>query len=56
MKYPDEEVVIMNMLKQAVESKGCKLTELDFETMTLKIDGPDQAVANCARAIADIID
>jgi hypothetical protein len=56
MKYPNEEVVIINMLKQAIESEGCKLAEVDFETRTLKIDGPDEAVANCARAVADIIE
>jgi hypothetical protein len=56
MKYPDEEVVIINMLKQAVESEGCKLAEVDFETRTLKIDGPDEVLANCARAAADIIE
>lgn len=54
MKYPTEEGVILNMLKQAVESEGCKLAEVDFETRTLKIDGPDEVVANCARAVADI--
>ena len=56
MKYPTEKVVILNMLKQAVESEGCKLAEVDFETRTLKIDGPDGVVANCARAVADILD
>jgi hypothetical protein len=56
MEYPDKEVVIINMLKQAVESEGCKLAEVDFETRTLKIDGPEKVVANCARAVADIIE
>jgi hypothetical protein len=44
------------MLKQAVQSEGCQLAEVDFETRTLKIDGPDEVAANCARAVADIID
>lgn len=56
MKYPTEEVVIINMLKQAVESEGCKLTEVDFQTRTLKVDVPDEVVDNCARAVADIIE
>jgi hypothetical protein len=56
MQYSNEEVVIINMLKQAVESKGCRLTEVDFETRTLKFDGPDEVVAICARAVADIIE
>lgn len=56
MKYSTEEVVFLNMLKQAVEKEGCKLADVDFETRTLKIDGPDEVVANCARAVADILD
>ena len=56
MKNSTEEVVMINMLKQAVESEGCKLADVDFETRTVKIDGPDEVVGNCARAVADIIE
>ena len=56
MKVPNEEVIIINLLKQAVESEGCQLTDVDFETKTLKVDGPDEVVANCARAVAEIIE
>ena len=56
MKYKSEDVVLLNLLKQAVESEGCKLTEVDFENNILKVDGPDEAVEDCARAVAEIID
>ena len=56
MEYSSEDVIIVNLLKTAVESKGCELKEVDLETNTLKFDGPDEAVADCARAVAEILD
>ena len=56
MKHTSDDVVIVNLLKQAVESEGCKLTEVDFENNIIKVDGPDAVVADCARAVAEIID
>jgi len=56
MEYPTEDVIIVNLLKQAVESKGCELTEVDLDKNILKFDGPDEAVADCARAVAEILE
>ena len=56
MEYPSEDVIVVNLLKEAVESEGCELKEVDFENNTLKFDGPDEAVAECARAVAEILD
>ena len=56
MKYSSEEdVIVVNLLKQAVESEGCELKEVDFENNILKFDGPDEAVSDCARAVAEIL-
>lgn len=56
MKYSSEEdVIVVNLLKQAVESEGCELKEVDFENNILKVDGPDEAVSDCARAVAEIL-
>ena len=56
MEYHSEDIIIINLLKQAVESEGCELTEVDFENKILKVDGPDEVVEACARAVAEIID
>ena len=56
MEYASEYVIVLNLLKEAVESKGCQLKEVDFENNTLKFDGPDGAVEDCERAVAEILD
>ena len=55
MKPTTEEIVIVNLLKQAVEAEGCELAQVDFENKLLKVEGPDEVVPACARAVADII-
>lgn len=52
----EEEIVIVNLLKQAVEAEGCELAQVDFENNILRVEGPDKFVSACARAVADIID
>ena len=54
MKYESPEIIAVNLLKQAVESKGCQLDEVDIENMVIKVNGPDDVVSACARAVAEI--
>ena len=56
MKPTHEEIVILNLLKQAVEAEGCELAEVDFENKLIKVDGPEEVVPDCARAVAEIMD
>ena len=56
MEPTTEETVIVNLLKQAVEAEGCELAQVDFENNILKVEGPDEVVPACARAVADIIE
>ena len=56
MNFDDTDIITVNLLKEAVESKGCRLTEVDFENLVIKVDGADEDVGACARAIAEIID
>jgi hypothetical protein len=39
----------------SVEEKGCKLSKIDFGDQVIKIDGPDEVIGDCARAVAEII-
>ena len=51
-----DETVMINMLKMAVEQKGCRLTDVDFERQIVKFEGPDEAKMDCALAIEKILD
>jgi hypothetical protein len=50
------ETIVVNLLKQAVESEGCNLSEVDLENLVIKVDGPDDVVSDCAKAVAEILD
>ena len=56
MDYNSSNVIVVNLIKEAVESEGCRLTEVDFENFKIKVDGPDEVVGDCARAVAEILD
>jgi hypothetical protein len=56
MKFTPSDTILINLIKDAVESKGCRLSDVDIEKLTVKIDGPDDAVSDCARAVAEILD
>ena len=56
MKRLNEELVIVKLLKQAVEAEGCELAQVDFENNILKVEGPDEVVPACARAVAEIME
>jgi phage tail tube protein FII len=56
MQPDSPNIIAVNLLKQAVESKGCHLSEVDIENMILKVNGPDDVVSDCARAVAEILD
>ena len=56
MKLSTEEVVIIKLLKQAVEAQGCELSQVDFENNIIRIEGKDKVVPACARAVAEIME
>ncbi|MEE4264914.1 MAG: hypothetical protein V2I56_19675 [Desulfobacteraceae bacterium] len=56
MKPAPDEIVIVKLIKQAVEAEGCELSQVDFENSILKVEGPDEVIPACARAVADIIE
>ena len=56
MKDSDTNTILINLLKHAVESEGCHLSEVDLENLTIKVNGPDEVVTDCARAVAEILE
>jgi phage tail tube protein FII len=56
MNIDKTDIITVNLLKEAVESKGCRLAEVDLENLVIKVDGADEVVGDCARAVAEILD
>lgn len=55
MNLEKTDLITVNLLKEAVESEGCRLAEVDFENLVIKVDGDDEVVGACARAVAEIL-
>ena len=49
------EATFISMVSQIVEEHGCKIVDIDFDSKRLNLDGPDTAVADCARALAEML-
>lgn len=56
MAYRDVDVIVANLIKEAIESEGCQLADLDIEGLTVRVEGPDEIVGNCAKAVEEILD
>ena len=56
MKYDSSDTIVISLLKEAVESEGCHLSDVDLENLVIKVNGPDDVVSDCARAVAEILD
>jgi hypothetical protein len=46
----------VSMVATIVAQHGCKIVDVDFNTKTLNLDGPEDAVADCARALAEMLE
>ena len=44
------------LVSNVVEKHGCKIKDVDFENQVLHLDGPDEAVSDCAKALAEFFD
>ena len=56
MNDKSSHAIILNLLKEAVESEGCQIADIDFENLLIKVDGPDEVIGDCARAVAEILE
>jgi len=50
-----DDTQFFNLIKITAERHGCSLKDVDFERHVINLDGPEEAKALCARAIADIV-
>lgn len=46
---------LLTIVQNIVESHGCKLASIDFEKALINIEGPENAKAECARALAEVL-
>jgi phage tail tube protein FII len=56
MNYESTDTIAVSLLKEAVESEGCHLAEVDLRNLVIKVNGPDDVVSDCARAVAEILE
>ena len=56
MDYNDTDVIVAGLIKEAVESKGCQLADLDIKGLTVKVEKPDEIVSKCAKTVEEILD
>jgi hypothetical protein len=46
---------LLTIVKNVVEQHGCRLVDIDFETHRIDIEGSEDAKAQSARALQDIL-
>ena len=50
-----DDTMFLNVLKATVENHGCTIIDIDLENHIVNLDGPDDAVADCAQAISELV-
>jgi hypothetical protein len=51
-----DDSMFLNLVKNTVERHGCRLVDVDFDDRVVNLDGPDEAMENCAIALAALLD
>lgn len=47
---------MLTIVINTVEKHGCKLTDVDFDNHIINLEGPDENMEACAKALAEILD
>jgi hypothetical protein len=55
MRYKSSEAIAAKLIQDAIESEGCYIYDVDFKNSAVKIDGPDEVIASCVRAVAEAL-
>jgi YbbR domain-containing protein len=48
--------IVVKLIQEAVEAEGCYIEEVDIEKLTIRVNGPNDVVSDCARAVAEVLD
>jgi hypothetical protein len=46
---------LLTVVQNVVEKHGCKIVDFDVDKKIINLEGPEDAKADCARAIAEIL-
>ena len=46
---------MLTVVQNVVEKYGCKISDFDLEKKIINLEGPEDAKADCARAIVEIL-
>ena len=46
---------LLTVVQNMVEKHGCKIADFDLDKKIINLEGPEDAKANCARAIVEIL-
>jgi hypothetical protein len=46
---------LLTIVKNVVEQHGCKVVDIDYETHSLHIEGPEYAQVECALALEKVL-
>ncbi len=49
-----DETNFLGLLKTTVEQHGCTIVDVDPENHHINLDGPDDAIASCVKAISEL--
>ena len=49
-----DDTTFLNLLKVTAENHGCTIASIDLENHIVNLDGSEEAMARCARAIAEL--
>ena len=55
MEFKRVDDIVIGLVKQAVESEWCQLADVDVESLIARIQGPNEIVGDCAKAVEDIL-
>ena len=56
MTNQTSENIVVKLIQEAVEAEGCYIEEVDIDKLTIKVNGPDDVVSQCAHAVAEVLD
>lgn len=49
------EAIAAKLIKDAIESEGCYIADVDFKKLAIKVGGPNDVVVSCVRAVEEIL-
>ena len=55
MNTTEGQLILAKLIKNVVEEEGCYISGIDLEDLSIQVDGPDEVINNCVRAVNEII-